>query len=331
MISNHDHGAEDRGGKLVAATALVNPGTITVRDVADGAVAARRLLAIDAIADLVQAGVDSNRVAGINQENVAKIATDPIEVAIGRVTAIADGVIDAGLPLKSGNGGRPLQFVDSALAGSVIDSGAGGNFGNQPANDGVEVLSSAAGDTTQNVTITGTTFGTETVVQETVALNGTTVVATVKTDWGEILAVELDAAAVGTVTVREASADLTITTLAPAVLTAGIIEVPVADQRAFNQPATLVGDGATTAIMGIIGTDVNHGAQTNNAIALNGATPVTLPTPSNLITRLLVGSVASGVSVTAAVGAQDDPVLKIGRALAAAAAQDNEVAILLLP
>ena len=313
------------------ASSFINPGTITVRDVADGVIAARRLLAIDASADLVQAGVDSNRVVAVNQENVAKVATGPIEVAIGRVTAIADGVIDAGLPLKSGNGGRPLQFVDSALAGSVIDSGDGGDFGNQPANDGVEVLSSDAGDTTQSITITGTTTGTETVVRETVALDGTTPVATSKTDWGEILAVELDAAAVGTVTIREASADQTITTLAPAALTGGIIEVPVADQRAFNRPATLVGDGAETAIVGVIGTDVDHGAQTNNAIALNGTTPVTLPTESNLITRLLVGAAAAAVAVTAAVGAQDDPVLKIGRALAAAAAQDNEVAILLLP
>lgn len=96
----------------------------------------------------------------------------------------------------------------------------GAAFTNQPANDGVEVVSNNAGDTGK-MTIWGTTHTTGALTYETITLNGTSVVSTTKTDWGNIYGVFLGdiygkntTVAVGTITVREASGDATITTVA---------------------------------------------------------------------------------------------------------------------
>lgn len=115
-----------------------------------------------------------------------------------------------------------------------------GTFTNQPSNDGIEVLSSAAGDTTQTVTVWGTTTGTKTVVSEDVALNGTTAVATTKTDWGLILALELDNTAAGTVTAREASGDQTITTIAAGDTKAATIDQVIAEVSASGGVAPAI-------------------------------------------------------------------------------------------
>lgn len=89
-------------------------------------------------------------------------------------------------------------------------------FTNQPANDGVEVVSSNAGDTTQTLQICGTTSGGDErdVTCETITLNGTTQVSTVKTNWNNLLTAVLSATTTGNVTIREASGNATITTIA---------------------------------------------------------------------------------------------------------------------
>ena len=125
------------------------------------------------------------------------------------------------------------------------------SFTNQPANDGVEVISSSAADTTQTATVIGTTYGTINVVRETVSLNGVTQVATTKTDWGTIRAVRLSAACAGTVTVREASANATITTLAAGVLakdvTPKLLELHrVVSNANDTTPSTHPGDWSET-------------------------------------------------------------------------------------
>lgn len=89
------------------------------------------------------------------------------------------------------------------------------NFANQPANDGIEVVSSAAGDTTQTLTLVGTTTGGGVTVFETITLNGTTQVATTKTNWGNLHLAILSATTTGTVTIREASGNATIATISP--------------------------------------------------------------------------------------------------------------------
>ena len=91
---------------------------------------------------------------------------------------------------------------------------------NQPANDGVEVVSSSASDT-QQITLWGNPNGSTDIVYETITLTGTTAVSTIKTDWGTIYGAFLgdqygliSSRAVGTITIREASGDLAITTIA---------------------------------------------------------------------------------------------------------------------
>ncbi|MCX8129777.1 MAG: hypothetical protein N3I35_06725 [Clostridia bacterium] len=105
------------------------------------------------------------------------------------------------------------------------------SFTNQPSNDGVEIVSSSANDT-QKITIFGTTNGTSNVVYETVTLTGTTAVATTKTDWGNIYGAFLgdiyglnSTPAVGTITIREASGDQAITTIAATKRSKGMVNL----------------------------------------------------------------------------------------------------------
>ena len=255
--------------------------------------------------------------------------TDPISLGLGVITAVADGEIEAGYQLKVADGGKVIRFVDADLTGDTMGSGTGGNFANQPANDAVELVSSEAADTTQQVTLYGTTNGGDgTVVTETVTLTGDTPVATTKVDWGLILGVEMDSAATGTVTIQEASGNLAITTIAPAATSAGVVEVET-EIRAFNQKPTIVADDATTKSFSVIGTAVDHTAFTEKATALTGASAVTLSDEYNTVTKLLVGDVESARTVTLKVGAANSSNISVGKSLEAAAAEDDEILILL--
>lgn len=144
----------------------------------------------------------------------------PIDIATlgDAYTSIDDGTNSA-----TASGAESKTYRRASTLDTEVEVFNGtGTFTNQPSNDGVEIVSSAAGDTTQTVTIYGTTNGadqSETII-ETVSLNGTTVVSTTKTDWGNVLAVKKSASTTGTITFREASGDLAITTLAPATLRA---------------------------------------------------------------------------------------------------------------
>ncbi len=108
-------------------------------------------------------------------------------------------------------------------------------FTNQPSNDGIEVLSSSSSDVSQTVTIYGTTNGGDTsqITVETVTLTGQTPVSTSKTDWANVIAVSKSASTVGTVTIREASADQTITTMGPSVLRQAYA-ADANDNRSYN-------------------------------------------------------------------------------------------------
>lgn len=101
-------------------------------------------------------------------------------------------------------------------------------FANQPANDGIEVISDSANDTGY-CTIWGID-GTGILSYETITLNGTTAVSTIKTNWTYIYAVFLGKSggsnikrAVGTVTIREASGNLAITTIAAGNFNSGML------------------------------------------------------------------------------------------------------------
>ncbi|MCE5220041.1 MAG: hypothetical protein LLF98_01935 [Clostridium sp.] len=111
----------------------------------------------------------------------------------------------------------------------MMDLLAWSGFTNQPANDGVEVVSNSASDVGK-CTIFGTTNGTGAFAYETITLTGATAKATTKTDWGNIYGVFLGdiygkniSPAVGTITVREASDDQTITTLTAGAISKGMV------------------------------------------------------------------------------------------------------------
>lgn len=254
--------------------------------------------------------------------------TDPISLGLGVVTAVADGEIEAGYQLKVADGGKVIRFVDADLTGDTMQAGTGGNFANQPANDSIDLVSDSVSDAL-HATVYGTTNGGDgTVVTEVIEVTGTTPVTSVKTDWGLILGIELDTAAVGTITVSETSGSQAITTIAAEATSKGIITVAT-ETRAFNQKPTIVADDATTKYFAAIGTAVDHTALTEKATALTGATPVTLSDEYNTVTKLLVGDVESARTVTLKVGAANSSNISVGKSLEAAAAEDDEILILL--
>jgi len=107
------------------------------------------------------------------------------------------------------------------------------SFANQPTGDGVEIVSSSIADTTQTITIYATNNTTGIVTSEDVALNGVTQVTMTGSTWGQVLYAELDEECAGTITIREASGNATITTIAAGSLTAG-------DLPTFSEPADYV-------------------------------------------------------------------------------------------
>lgn len=190
----------------------------------------------------------------------------------------------------------------SALAYErILVSQVGAAFTNQPANDGVEIVSNNAADTTQTATVYGTTTATDTLVRETVALNGTSVVSTVKIDWGQVLGVVLSASCAGTVTFREASGDATITTITTGNLSKGVETIPTASSYPTPKP-TVVASGATTKQIGLYGTTL-AGAAGGDSQALTGTTAVAMNAAFGSETLLLTGDVENTVTVTVSVSA----------------------------
>lgn len=191
-----------------------------------------------------------------------------------------------------------LDLVLDDEVGTASTSAVGAAFTNQPANDGLEVISDAAGDTTQTITIVGTTTATDTVVVETVILNGTTQVATTKTDWGFILAAWVASGtltAASTVTIREASGNATVTTLTPAVTTRGVNTIT--NSSYYNRLVNLVGSGSSTKTIGIKGTD-EDGNTIYDAQALSGTTEVQSNSSFVTVTEVYTGDLESNRTVT---------------------------------
>ena len=110
-------------------------------------------------------------------------------------------------------------------------------FSNQPDGDGLEILSNSTSDTGL-CTIWGTNKLTGALEVETVTLAGTVEVKTAMLQWDDIIAVFVGdryggniTAAVGTITVREASANQTVITLSAADTHAGMLMI---DARGHN-------------------------------------------------------------------------------------------------
>jgi hypothetical protein len=215
-------------------------------------------------------------------------------------TYLIGGSIVADKDYDTGGTGATFDLIayDSIGTAQTLTGATADVHGNQPANDGVEVISDAAGDTTQTITIVGTTQGTDTVVVETITLNGTTQVATSKTDWGFILASWVASGTLtsaSTVTIREASANQTITTLTPAATSRG--KQAVTDTTFGGRLIDLVAAGASTKVVGIKGTNV-AGETIYDAQALNGTTKVSSNLVFATVTELYFGDVANATVVT---------------------------------
>jgi len=289
---------------------------------AGGTVNGRRLVKPDASGKAVVGTVDSKNIIGAEADNAIRTVNQGINVALGFAKLVASQPVEAGYPIKCYEEGRSGRCVDADNeADEILSATAGGNFGNQPTNDGVEVISDSASDV-QDCTIYGTTNGTATVVKETITLTGTSPKSTVKTDWGEILGVILASAAVGTITIREASGDLTITTITATNTLAGMI-VPDGETRGFNVKVTAVASGASTKKIAAIGYGNAYTEMYDNCIALNGTTTVILPTEVHTVEYILVGDVASGTNITVNVGSEEDENIKVGKSISPAAARGN--------
>jgi hypothetical protein len=188
--------------------------------------------------------------------------------------------------------------VTAALTNTVIvNASAGGGFANQPTGDGIEVLSDNAADVGIGVTFYGTKTGvTTTVTTETVSLNGLTFVPTVLQTWQNLLGVELSAACVGTITIREASANATIITIAAGTLSAGV--VTPSSTKGYDEVPRHDASAATTAPVGIIGTYYD-GTALSSVDALNGTTEEDHnAVPFKTITKVLIGAVAADRTVS---------------------------------
>lgn len=240
---------------------------------------------------VIVCGANDLDAIGVTTSSVDLISTDSANfVLAGPATMVADVAVNAGEQIKCGYNGKAHPALTLALSGATIGSSVGSGFANQPANDGLEVLSANAADT-MDLTIYGTTDGGVTVVAETVTLTGTTPVSTVKVDWGVILGWEIpegQRTAAGIITVREASGNQTISTMAAGTRRKGIVLVSAASQRAFNHVVGFTADSTTTKTVGLIGTD-SAGATIMKAMAATSAVEVQSPTTFRTVTKLLVG------------------------------------------
>lgn len=151
---------------------------------------------------------------------------------------LISGVNGSGEPseMKVTDGAAHVRVMARASSYIIpmMDLLAWSGFTNQPANDGVEIISNSASDVGL-CTIFGTTNTGGAFAYETVTLTGTNAKATTKTDWGNVYGIFLGdiygqniTPAVGTITVREASADQTITTLAANAISKGMVALNLA-------------------------------------------------------------------------------------------------------
>lgn len=257
---------------------------------------------------------------GVNASG-AVVVTDPVRAKVGRVQVVSASPIAAGDRIKCAVAGRVLAFIDADLASSVVvNDQAGIEFTNQPANDGLEIGSDSASDV-GTVTVIGTTNGADTVVAETITLTGVTFVSTTKVDWGLILAVKAEAH-VGTITVREASGNAAVKTLAAGTNSAGVVDVGGAGFGGIAP--VIVAGGASTKQIGMYGKN-SAGVMAYDSQALNGTNNVTMNVAFEYVDELYVGDLAAASTIDLMRGAEEDENNKIGYALEAATDEDQTI------
>lgn len=271
------------------------------------AIPANRLVEISS--GSIQAGTDDDT-------NIIGAALAPIDASghgdidFGVVEVLLSGSVTQLDKVAGAADGRVRKFLAAQTA--MLGATAGGNFGNQPAGDTVQVLSDSTDDVGQKVTIYYTKTGaTTTVSSEVLTLNGTNAVDSSIATIQNVLGVVISAAHAGTVTVQEKSGSADIVTIATGTLSAGVHATTSAD--AYGAISTIKAGGVSTKWFGVIGTDVDGNALTF-AGQLDGTTDVNLGTaPWNTITTVLIGDVAS--ASTATIETKDTDTNDLGLAL----------------
>lgn len=187
------------------------------------------------------------------------------------------------------NSGGVLQAI-----GTRTQAGLDSAIGTQLAAAGtIEVVSTAAGDTTQRVTVYGLD-GSGDPISESFDLNGVTPVVSTLT-FTTVLGCRMDAAAVGTVTVDASGGGATILTMAPAALVAGMVEAVAM----FVAAGTIssVAAAAESGDLILVGTNT-VGATTLEKITMNGTTPVVSTGSWTKITGIVLGDIAAASTLT---------------------------------
>ena len=299
--------------------------------VANGTVGARALFTLGA-SGAVQATANSLAVVGANatSESVSTTLYFPGR-CFGITPVVAAQKINIGAAVKAGHSGRVAQMIDASLISTALGGGqytlqAGGNYGNQPAGDTVDVVSAGAGDIGQTVTVYGSIGGVQT--SEVFTLNG------VVEDTGAVAmdlvhAVIISAAHAGTVTVHEHSGGLAVTTLATGILSSG--RLTASDPRAYYGLIGVVASGACTKYVSVLGKSLTGAAQ-GEVLQMNGAVLVPSTLEYSEVTYIDVGDVAAATNFSATVDATEDNIgTRIGKALTAASAEGVEFYIKLSP
>lgn len=288
---------------------------------------------VDGSGNLTTATANSRSIVGAFRLDSLPAVTgsgEPALVGYGRCAMVCDAVVAAGKPIKAAQLGRVIQAIDLMLTGTTIATGAGVTFTNQPTGDQFEVLSSSASDITQTVTVYYTKTGTTTtILSQTITLTGTTAVASTDTTVQQVFAVTKSAATVGTITVRKKTGAATITTLAPATLSSGLLTISAGS--AYNGIPTLVVDAADTANVAILGTGTNDAAL-SSIIAATGTTKAAFgSTAFKTVTLVMVGAATTARTYTVAVGAEDTQALRIGISHEASTAQGQVIDCFIIP
>lgn len=270
--------------------------------------------------------LEIKEVLGVSVNSSSATAGEVIYAALaGEADVTLAYAVSAYAPVKVYTDGKVGPALDESDANVSFVSELGTGFTNQPANDGIEVVSSSASDV-QYLDLYGTTNGGVVVVKERVLLTGTTAVATTKTDWGVLLGAiipnGLGAAAVGTITIREASGNATITTITAGNRSSGVITVASADQVMHCLAPSAVCDGASTKVLGLVGTDTDCSTTVMAGVTLAGITPVSFAQKFSSVQYALVGDVGSSTTVDVKTSAFYDVEGIVGVATEAGAAGD---------
>ena len=281
---------------------------------AHGTTTARCLVSHDGTG-IVAADANSISVIGAESRGLGHTTGLGITFKTCGITPVATyETVEVGKLVKAGPGGKAVKFIDAALKNTALGNFTtvtGGNFGNQPANDSVDVVSDSALDITQTVTVYGWTqagaWETESYTLAGVAED------TGAKLWARIHAVVLSAACVGNIEVHEHSGSLAVVSIAPATLSVG--RTAITGGRAFCCKPDVYASGGTTKYIYVVGVN-SAGAAAAEEIQLNGAAEIPFVGTYATITYVYHGDVESARTISALVADEEDSVnAKVGIAL----------------